>query len=58
MNRVQIKFVQDAMANTRNLNEWEKGFISDLNKRINNRDTRSLTPRQNSILNDIQKKVR
>lgn len=58
MNRVQIKFVKDAMDNNRNLTEWEKGFIEGLNRKIDNGTAIALTDRQNKILNEIQKKVR
>jgi hypothetical protein len=54
MNRVQIKFINDAQDQEYKLSEWESVFINDL---ANKPDHYELTDKQNEILNRIQKKL-
>ena len=50
MNRVQLKFIEDAMEQEEKLTDWERGFIDDLS---NMDEDRELTVRQNEVLNQI-----
>lgn len=54
MNRVQIKFVKDAIDQPDKLTEWEWDFINDIAERG---DDYTLSPKQNEILNRIQRKL-
>ena len=54
MNRVQIKFINDAQEQEYSLSEWEAGFINDLADKPENYE---LSDKQNEILNRIQKKL-
>jgi hypothetical protein len=54
MNRVQIRFIKDALDQEHKLNEWEQKFINDLADRD---DGYELTQRQNECLNNIQRKL-
>jgi hypothetical protein len=54
MNRVQIKFIKDALDQPENLTDWENKFISDL---ADKGDEYELSEKQNDILNKIQRKL-
>ncbi len=54
MNRVQKRFVKDALKQQYNLNEWEIKFINDLDERP---DDFELSDKQNHTLNNIQRKL-
>lgn len=54
MNRVQKKFVLDALDAEEVLTEWEHQFINDLAEKP---DSYELSDKQNEILNRIQRKV-
>lgn len=54
MNRVQIKFIKDAMESDYLLSEWEFNFINDL---AGKDEDYELSEKQNSILNRISNKV-
>ena len=57
MNRVQRKFVIDALDQEHKLTEWEHQFINDLAERDEKWPDRELSDRQNEILNRIQRKL-
>lgn len=57
MNRVQRKFVMDALDQEHKLTEWESQFINDLAARDEDQPDRELSDRQNEILNRIQRKL-
>ena len=54
MNKVQIKFIKDALDQEENLSEWEGKFINDLAEKS---DRYELTKKQNEVLNRIQRKL-
>ena len=54
MNRVQKKFVLDALDNEEVLSEWEHGFIQSL---ADLPDDRDLSAKQNEVLNRISQKI-
>lgn len=54
MNRIQSKFVLDALDNEHLLTEWEVEFIDSLSKMPENKE---LSPKQNEILNRISNKI-
>lgn len=54
MNRVQKKFICDALDNEHDLTEWESRFINDL---ADKPDDYELSEKQNEILNRISQKV-
>lgn len=54
MNRVQKRFVKDAMDQPYKLSEWENKFIDDLSEK---EDDYELSEKQNSILNRTQGKL-
>ena len=54
MNRVQKKFVLDALDNEEALSEWEHGFVQSL---ADLPDDRDLSAKQNEILNRISQKI-
>jgi hypothetical protein len=54
MNRVQIKFIKDALDQPEKLTDWEYDFINDLAEKG---DDYSLSAKQNEILNRIQRKL-
>lgn len=54
MNRVQIRFIKDALDQEHKLTEWESQFINDLAEKP---DDYELSEKQNSILNRIQGKL-
>jgi len=53
MNRIQQKFINDAIEDPRLLTEWEHDFIQSLADKDNDSD---LTEKQNHILNRISQK--
>lgn len=57
MNRVQRKFVLDALDEEHKLTEWESQFINDLAERDEKYPDSVLTDRQNETLNRIQRKL-
>lgn len=54
MNRVQIKFIKDALDYQHLLTEWEIEFINDLAEKDQDYQ---LSPAQNKILNRISEKT-
>lgn len=54
MNRIQTKFVSDAMDYEERLTEWELQFINDLADKPENYE---LSDKQNSVLNRISQKI-
>ena len=54
MNRVQHRFILDALENPEKLTSWEWDFINDLAEKP---DEYELSEKQNETLNRIQKKV-
>lgn len=54
MNRVQKKFICEAMDNESDLTQWEIEFISSL---ADKPDEYELSEKQNKILNRIQRKI-
>ena len=54
MNRVQIKFIKDAMDCPEKLSDWENQFISDLAEKPDNYE---LSEKQNKVLNRISQKI-
>lgn len=57
MNRVQRKFVVDALDQEHKLSEWESKFVNDLAERDEHNPDDPLSDRQNEILNRIQRKL-
>jgi hypothetical protein len=57
MNRVQRKFVIDALDQEHKLSEWESQFINDLADRDENQPDLKLSDKQNEVLNRIQRKL-
>lgn len=54
MNRVQKRFVKDAMDQPEKLTDWENKFIDDLSEKP---DSYELSEKQNAALNKIQNKL-
>lgn len=54
MNRVQIKFIKDALDQEHKLTPWESDYVNDLAEK---QDDYELSDKQNSILNRIQGKL-
>ena len=54
MNRVQLKFIEDAIGLESRLTDWERTFIDDLD---NKPDEYELSARQNETLNRISQKL-
>ena len=54
MNRVQLKFIEDAMEQESKLSEWEAKFLDDL---ASKEEDYKLSEKQNEVLNRIQRKV-
>lgn len=54
MDRVQRKFIKDALDCEHDLTEWEAKFINDLAEKP---DDYELSDKQNEILNRIQRKT-
>lgn len=57
MNRVQRKFILDALDQDHILTEWEMQFINDLAERDEKYPDKELSEKQNEILNRIQRKL-
>ena len=57
MNRVQRRFVLDALDQEHKLTEWEAQFINDLADRDEKYPDKELSEKQNEILNRIQGKL-
>ena len=57
MNKVQRRFVLDAMDQDHILSEWEAGFIDDLADRDEKNPDMNLSDKQNEILNRISQKL-
>lgn len=53
-NKLQIKFIKDAMDEPEKLTDWENEFINNI---ADLADDRELTEKQNSILNRIVTKL-
>lgn len=54
MNRVQVKFVEDAIEKEDKLSEWEREFIDNLYHKPTDYE---LSEKQNQILNRITSKL-
>ena len=54
MNRVQRKFIKDALDSHEKLSDWENQFISDL---ADKPDDYELSEKQNKVLNRISQKI-
>lgn len=54
MNKVQQKFICDALDNDHMLSEWETQFINDL---ADKPDEYELSDKQNAVLNRISQKI-
>lgn len=54
MNRVQIRFIKDALDQPDKLSEWEWEFINNI---ADNEEDYQLSEKQNAILNRIQRKL-
>lgn len=57
MNRVQRKFICDALDQEDKLTEWESGFVNDLAERDERNPDLVLSDKQNEVLNRIQRKL-
>ena len=57
MNRIQRKFVIDALDQEHKLTEWESRYINDLAERDEQNPDYVLSDKQNEILNRIQRKL-
>lgn len=57
MNRLQRKFVLDALRYESYLNDWESQFINDLAERDENNREFELSEKQNHALNLIHDKL-
>lgn len=57
MNRVQRRFVLDALDSQEDLTEWEIEFINSLADLDKERPDACLSEKQNEILNRIQRKI-
>lgn len=56
MNKIQRKFVIDALDQEHKLTEWESQYINDLAERDEQNPDYVLSDKQNEILNRIQRK--
>lgn len=54
MNRIQKRFILDALDQPENLTDWENGFINDM---ADKPDDYEISDKQNEILNRIQRKL-
>lgn len=54
MNRVQIRFIKDALGQPEKLTEWENNFINDL---ADKPESYELSEKQNATPNKIQRKL-
>ena len=57
MNKVQRRFVIDALDQEHKLTEWESRYINDLAERDEQNPDYVLSDKQNEILNRIQRKL-
>lgn len=57
MNRIQRKFVIEALDQEHKLSEWESQYINDLAERDEKSPDYALSDRQNETLNRIQRKL-
>lgn len=57
MNRIQRKFVIDALDQEHKLTEWESQYINDLAERDEKSPDYVLSDKQNEILNRISRKL-
>ena len=57
MNKIQRKFVIDALDQEHKLTEWESQFVNDLAERDERNPDMKLSGKQNEILNRIQRKL-
>ena len=57
MNRVQQKFIVDALVQEHKLTDWESDFINDLAEREERNPEYTLSDKQNEVLNRIQRKL-
>lgn len=57
MNKVQRRFVLDAMDQEHKLTEWEHQYIDDLAEKDEKWPDMKLSDKQNEILNRIQRKL-
>jgi hypothetical protein len=57
VNKVQRKFILDALDQEHKLSEWECQFVNDLAERDERNPDMILSDRQNEILNRIQRKL-
>ena len=57
MNRIQRKFVVDALDQEHKLSEWESQFVNDLAERDEQNPDYVLSDKQNEILNRVQRKL-
>lgn len=55
MNRVQKKFILDALDQPESLTDWENQFINDLAEKDSDYE---LSEKQNSVLNRISQKLK
>jgi hypothetical protein len=57
MNKVQRKFIIDAIDQEHMLTDWESQFVNDLAERDEKNPDMVLSDKQNEILNRIQRKL-
>lgn len=57
MNKVQRKFILDALDQEHKLSEWECQFVNDLAERDKKNPDAVLSDKQNAVLNRIQRKL-
>jgi len=57
VNKVQRKFVIDAVDQEHKLSEWESQFVNDLAERDERNPEMELSDKQNEVLNRIQRKL-
>ena len=57
MNRIQKRFVLDALEYEHMLTDWESEFINDLAERNESQPNMVLSDKQNDILNRISQKI-
>ena len=57
MNKIQRKFVIDALDQEHKLTEWESQYINDLAERDEQNPDYVLSDKQNEILNRIQRRL-
>ena len=57
MNKVQRRFILDALDQEHKLSEWESRFVNDLAERDEKNPDMVLSDKQNEVLNRIQRKL-